>query len=188
MNRRTERYFKQRFTNSLIFVNFQLIVCEVAAALALLRNGGSFVLKLFGFQMDVTKCVLRYLFTSFERMVAIKPISSRPASAERYLVCTGFRGCPEGWTGPRWRDRILLGSLGEWESSVEEKSRQLFGQYFDEFECDVLSLNLKACHMILTYLEGKRKRLEEGVDIPLGFKSPNSSVDMEAYRYIWNLI
>lgn len=121
-------------------------------------------------------------------MVAVKPISSRPASAERYLVCTGFRGCPEGGTGPRWRDRIFLGRLREWESSVEERSRQVFDRYLDEFECDVLSLNLKACHMILTYLEGKRKRLEGGLDIPLRFKSPNSSVDMEAYRYSWNLI
>jgi len=40
----------------------KLITCEVATALDVLRMGGTFVLKLFGFQTEVARCVLRHIF------------------------------------------------------------------------------------------------------------------------------
>lgn len=163
-------------------------MCEVAAALALLRTGGSLLLKLFGFQTPVTKSVLRYLFMSFEQMIALKPISSRPASAERYLVCAGFRGPPEGWTGAAWRDQMFLGTLPNGEVWMDDKKRQRFDQYIDEFECDILALNLKACHMILTNLEVKHHRLSKGFDVPVEFEGSRGSVDIDAYRKFWHLM
>ena len=142
----------------------KLVVCEVAAALALLERGGIFVLKLFGAQTMVVRTVLRHLWLAFDSLVLVKPIASRPASAERYLVCAGFRGNPTGWDGRRWCSQMLLGQhchASDFPSTVAnyQRAQHALDQYLDEFDRDMLHLNLKACFAILSYLENKCQRL-----------------------------
>ena len=169
----------------------KLIVCEVAAALAVLRSGGSFVLKLFGFQTDVVRAVLADLMERFDDMIVVKPISSRPASAERYLVCYGFRGLETGWTGPSWRNKMFLG-----ESYSDKK---LDGTtYFDRFDRDMLQLNLKSCFAILTHLENRRMRGEWGYgdsdndehasNGKQGGLSSRTRIHFAAYKAAWRLM
>eukprot|EP00522_Entomoneis_paludosa_P018119 CAMPEP_0172446642 /NCGR_PEP_ID=MMETSP1065-20121228/6200_1 /TAXON_ID=265537 /ORGANISM="Amphiprora paludosa, Strain CCMP125" /LENGTH=388 /DNA_ID=CAMNT_0013197813 /DNA_START=15 /DNA_END=1178 /DNA_ORIENTATION=- len=125
----------------------KLIVCEVAAALAVLRKGGTMVVKMFGFQTEVVRAVLADLQNRFHDLIVLKPISSRPASAERYLVCREFDGLEESWNGPSWTSRMFLG---------EAFGLKLHNTtYFDSFDRDLLRLNLKSCFSILTYLENK---------------------------------
>jgi cap1 methyltransferase len=172
-------------------VTQKLVVCEVAAALGLLRQGGTLVVKLFGFQTPVVRSVLRYLFHSFDNLTAVKPISSRPASAERYLVCVGFKGCPQGWNGPRWRDLMFLGYVGAKERESDdavngfEGKMLLLEHYLSVFDRDLLSLNLKACYAVLSYLEAKGMN---GGNAYFHATSTGNSVDVESYKYLWNLI
>jgi cap1 methyltransferase len=149
----------------------KLIVCEVAAALELLDIGGTLVLKLFGFQTPVVQCVMRYLYASFERMVALKPISSRPASAERYVVFVNFRGNASNFDGQRWKNQMFLGQF------VADVPTEELDSYLCEFDRNMLVLNLKACHTMLSYVKS-----EESWDVP------ELSVDADDYRLCWRLM
>eukprot|EP00557_Chaetoceros_sp_GSL56_P000186 CAMPEP_0176501052 /NCGR_PEP_ID=MMETSP0200_2-20121128/13941_1 /TAXON_ID=947934 /ORGANISM="Chaetoceros sp., Strain GSL56" /LENGTH=463 /DNA_ID=CAMNT_0017899885 /DNA_START=178 /DNA_END=1566 /DNA_ORIENTATION=+ len=71
----------------------KLVVCQVATALQLLECGGNFVLKMFGFQSAAMRYVMETLAVQFTTVKIVKPIASRPASAERYVVALGFRQC-----------------------------------------------------------------------------------------------
>ncbi|CAN0038687.1 unnamed protein product [Ectocarpus sp. 4 AP-2014] len=78
-----------------------LVHAEALTALLLLREEGSFVCKLFECWTESMAALLYLLHRKFRRIAIIKPITSRPASGERYLVCTGFlpplpsaAGCP----------------------------------------------------------------------------------------------
>jgi len=141
----------------------KLVVCQAAAAMSLLRPKGSFVLKLLGCQTTsgVLQCVMQELYDSFECLKVLKPVSSRPASAERYLICIGYRGgsvLPQiqsqpnilPFDGPKWMSRVLLGQI-----QVKPK----LAMFLARVDHDMLQLNLKACFAILSFLEAKTMRL-----------------------------
>jgi hypothetical protein len=69
----------------------RMLVSEVMCALALLREGGAFVLKTFDTFNASTRAILVAAQSVFRAAEVRKPKSSRPANAERYLVCVGFR-------------------------------------------------------------------------------------------------
>jgi cap1 methyltransferase len=169
----------------------KLVVCEVAAGLALLRPGGTMVVKMFGFQTPVVRAVMKDLFFLFDCMIALKPISSRPASAERYVVCTGFKGLPQGWDGPRWRNRILLGeSISGGSMKVDQDETKVtnhLNHYLDQFDCDLLHLNLKACFSILSYLESKMMVTRQ-TDADSVYLPERPLVNVESYKYAWKLV
>ena len=157
----------------------KIIVCQVSAALGLLQKGGTLVVKMFGFQTSVVQSVLRYLFSTFDSMVAVKPISSRPASAERYVICAGFKGSPKGWNGPRWRNRMFLGNIGGESLQLE--------RYLAEFDRDMLALNLKACHAILSYMEAKSVN-PSGQNFPNHLWEVRAGADVDDYKLAWHLV
>jgi cap1 methyltransferase len=61
----------------------RLVACQGAAAVRLLSAGGVLLLKYFGAAGGTAK-VLKVLASCFMRTLVVKPVSSRPASAERY--------------------------------------------------------------------------------------------------------
>jgi cap1 methyltransferase len=175
----------------------KLIICEVAAGLALLRVGGTLVIKMFGFQTEVIRTLVRDLDSMFHQLVALKPISSRPASAERYLVCTNFQGVSSSdWDGRKWSSRMFLGQHGQ--QSQQQLVSQRIERYLDQFDCDMLGLNLKACFHILSFLEskclaatknGEQSDLSSNTSDFIYSNNANESiVDIEAYKRSWQLV
>lgn len=51
-----------------------------------LKAGGHFICKVFEITLPGTVQVLALLACLFERVALVKPVTSRPASAERYVV------------------------------------------------------------------------------------------------------
>jgi len=182
----------------------KLVVCEVAAALSLLRRGGTLVLKTFGAQTTVVRAVMRHLFFCFDGFVLVKPISSRPASAERYSVCTGFHGNPTGSEGSRWCSQMLLGqncSLSNFQATVPDYdcANLVLLRYLNEFDRDMLDLNLKACFAILSYLENKSQESfrriqntavddnDDDYDEDETIEDEAPRVNIASYKYAWRL-
>lgn len=145
----------------------KIIVCETMAALMLLNRHGTFVIKCFGFQTPVVRSVLQYLYENFESVTCIKPITSRPASAERYVVCKNYVGSETELDGKKWYSNMLLG-----------KSRITIGPSLDHFDRDMLQLNLDNCFQIVSYLEHP-ERYQATVDQPI--------IHTAAYKMAWNL-
>ena len=162
----------------------KLIVCETVAALACLRQGGTFVLKMFGCQTSTIRYMMMEINKVFNHLYLLKPISSRPASAERYLVATGFRGMPPSWDPQAWRDSIFLGQgLGHDVPPPEEDLH--FAYMLDLFDHEMLNLNLTACFSILSYMETKQRGIETNQAL-LSY-GEKFEIPIERYRRAWRL-
>jgi 23S rRNA U2552 (ribose-2'-O)-methylase RlmE/FtsJ len=171
----------------------KLVACEAAAALSLLRTGGTLVMKLFGFQTAVVRTMMRHFYFAFDSVIAMKPISSRPASTERYVVCFGFLGNPSGWTGQRWCNDLYLGrpcALSNYPLEINYKEKEAFlFNYLDEFDRDICALNLKANAAILWYLEKKCLNLVIDLDNDDEDDPYNemSRISIPLFRIAWRL-
>lgn len=71
--------------------NLLLLLSQVEVCLSVQRDGGSFVLKLFSCNLEVTRQVVFYLCSLYSEVYLLKPEMSRPSNDERYLFCTGYK-------------------------------------------------------------------------------------------------
>ncbi len=77
----------------------RLVLCQTITALTIVRKGGSFVLKVFDCFSPFSVCTLFILYTSFRHFSIFKPVTSRPANSERYIVCRDRIDPPESVRG-----------------------------------------------------------------------------------------
>lgn len=73
------------------FLSSRLLVVQSLVGIACTRVGGNFVLKVFDTVTQISAQVLYLLSQCFEQLTMFKPVTSRPANAERYLICQGRR-------------------------------------------------------------------------------------------------
>lgn len=69
----------------------QLILCEVFYALAMQKQGGTFILKIFDVFHKPTVDILYLLCYYYTSVSVMKPHTSRIANSEKYIVCQGFK-------------------------------------------------------------------------------------------------
>lgn len=81
--------FSNDFNNQEM-TSLRLITCEILSALMLQKIGGNFVLKIFDTFNSSTLKVLQILKIFWKRIFIVKPLTSRPANSEKYLVCFNF--------------------------------------------------------------------------------------------------
>jgi cap1 methyltransferase len=165
-------------------VAHRIIVSQTAAALQLLHPGGSFVIKMFGFQFERTKRILRYLYKHFDKMAFIKPIVSRPASAERYLVCLGYEGCDNNWDGLLWRDDIMMKCNAQSNEDPTDDTKSRFDDCLHSFDLEMLELNMDSCLSILDYLRKRKHAAEKG---ELVSEQQVNNIDLNLYELSWKL-
>ncbi|XP_065184249.1 cap-specific mRNA (nucleoside-2'-O-)-methyltransferase 1-like isoform X1 [Sycon ciliatum] len=69
----------------------QLVLCQFCMAMSILRPGGSFVCKIFDVFTPFTVGLFYLMWLCFDKVALCKPLTSRPANSERYVVCKGLR-------------------------------------------------------------------------------------------------
>jgi hypothetical protein len=74
-------------------MSFRLILSEIYAATRLQKKGGNFILKIYDIHNRKTIKLLYILKLFYGEMFFVKPLSSRPANSEKYVVCTKFMMC-----------------------------------------------------------------------------------------------
>ena len=74
----------------------QLILCEVFYALAMQKQGGSFILKIFDVFHKPTVDILYLLCYYYNNVSIMKPHTSRIANSEKYVICQGFKIADSG--------------------------------------------------------------------------------------------
>ena len=75
-----------------------LISAEITWAMACQSIGGCFVIKIFDICLLKTWSNILHLKNCYDKVIIVKPPSSRPANAEKYVVCMGFNG---------WKPRVI---------------------------------------------------------------------------------
>lgn len=69
----------------------QLYLCQFLVAISILRPGGHFVCKLFDLFTPFSVGLIYLMYRIFQKVCICKPVTSRPANSERYIVCQGLR-------------------------------------------------------------------------------------------------
>lgn len=117
-------------------------------------------------------------------MTFVKPILSRPASAERYLVCRGYTGPGREWDGFHWREKMMVPS-----ATTEKKAGSLqyapLGELMDSFDRDMMQLNIDTCRSIINCMNNKKDSLERG-DGASPYKK--NCLDLKNYEAAWKLL
>lgn len=73
-------------------LSYRIIFCEIVTALTVQKKGGSFVCKFFDMYTLFTLKLLYLINIFFEDVYITKPLTSRPANSEKYIVAKKFRG------------------------------------------------------------------------------------------------
>jgi 23S rRNA U2552 (ribose-2'-O)-methylase RlmE/FtsJ len=69
----------------------RLIFAEIIASLLLLKEGGTFVCKVFDTYERFSVEMIWILTNCFDKVIFTKPFTSRPANSEKYVVCLGYK-------------------------------------------------------------------------------------------------
>lgn len=72
-------------------LSVKLIRCELFCTFHMLREGGTFILKIYDMFHHNTLHTFSILKQCFQKIYIVKPLSSRPANSEKYLICVGYR-------------------------------------------------------------------------------------------------
>lgn len=74
-------------------LHYNLILGEIIAILLLQKIGGGCVIKIFETFTETTISMLWLLCQHYGTFEFVKPATSRPTNAEKYIVCKAFKGC-----------------------------------------------------------------------------------------------
>ena len=84
--------FQAKNENDKEVEHLKLFLAETLIALRVLKKGGSYILKIYDIFTQPTLELLYLLKNVFKNVQIKKPVSSRPANSERYIVCHGYKG------------------------------------------------------------------------------------------------
>ena len=154
-----------------------------------LLPGGTFVCKIFDTLENVTVSLISLLHESFGRIAVVKPITSRPASSERYVVCENFAldGAQLELACERLRvAQVELGADTAHAASVQIVDMTTPGHEFCRYIADVnrrlLASQTQACSMIIQEAEAKPNKYQPWnrllADQEMG----------DAYLHAWKLL
>uniref|UniRef100_A0A8C9U0Q9 Cap-specific mRNA (nucleoside-2'-O-)-methyltransferase 1 n=1 Tax=Scleropages formosus TaxID=113540 RepID=A0A8C9U0Q9_SCLFO len=98
----------------------QLLLCQFLTALSTLRTGGHFVCKTFDLFTPFSVGLIYLLYLCFDRVSLFKPVTSRPANSERYVVCRGLKPGSDPVRDYLFTVNLKLNQLKHAESDVTE--------------------------------------------------------------------
>ena len=99
-------------------LSYKLIFCEIVSALSVQKKGGNFVCKIFDTFMIPTVKLLFFLGCFYEEIYLNKPLTSRPANSEKYIVAKNFKGIDKEYLSTLlellnlWKDRDIFDVIG----------------------------------------------------------------------------
>ena len=90
-------------------LSYRLILCELITTLSIQKIGGNYVCKVFDL-FTIASIKLIYLICCFyENVYIYKPLTSRPANSEKYIIAKGFMGIDKNYL------EMLFQVIGKWD-------------------------------------------------------------------------
>lgn len=126
-------------------MSFRLILSEIYAATRLQKKGGNFVLKIYDIHSKNTVKLLFILKLFYGELFFVKPLSSRPANSEKYIVCTKFMMCKKktNTIHKRIQDslRTFIQDLNNNQPSISFEDSFKWLETPISFMCDMVEFN-----------------------------------------------
>ena len=169
-------------------ITLPLLIGQIAASLVLLRENGNFVLKVFGFQHRTTRHIITYLMKHlFHQTIFLKPIISRPASSERYMVCLGYHRHSSDSEIYHWRQEMLATTDKESCNKTNDLLDCCYAETcMDLMDRDMLLLNIQACKAILSELK-KNLSKQTNNDTQEEEEEEEEEIDGNLYKEAWEI-
>ncbi|XP_069092416.1 cap-specific mRNA (nucleoside-2'-O-)-methyltransferase 1 isoform X1 [Pleurodeles waltl] len=98
----------------------QLTLCQFLMGLSIVRTGGNFICKTFDLFTPFSVGLVYLLYCCFERVSVFKPVTSRPANSERYVVCRGLKAGTDDVREYLFAVNIKLNHLRNSEQDVNQ--------------------------------------------------------------------
>lgn len=98
----------------------QLLLCQFLTAISTLRTGGHFVCKTFDLFTPFSVGLVYLLYLCFDRISLFKPVTSRPANSERYVVCRGLKPGSDAVREYMFRVNLKLNQLRNTDTDVTD--------------------------------------------------------------------
>lgn len=153
-------------------VSSKLIFCEILTALKYQLPGGGFICKFFDMITYFSIELIYLLYIFYDDIVIYKPLTSRIANSEKYIICRGFKDS-------RLRSAILpelFKILVEWNGYVDKTINHIFREIPCEFIEHMKLINKFIIDHQITninnainlsrgnqYLENKKKNMEKQI-------------------------
>ena len=155
--------------------NIKLFFAEALYALNVQELGGSFVMKIYDIYFEITVELILLLAFYYEKITIFKPLTSRPANSEKYVIAEGFKGISDDHL--ERLDDLFFGELFAEEKNKDYLKNKMFAQRI--FDFDVYEEKLKKWKQDLAKgNEMHMKAQVEAIEYGLGIASVNfASVD-----------
>ena len=75
--------------------SYKLLFSEIYVALHIQKLDGNFVLKVFDLFNYQTIQLIYLLYTCYSIIEFYKPSTSRLSNSEKYVICSGYKGCSD---------------------------------------------------------------------------------------------
>ena len=171
--------------------SYRIIFCEIVTAICNQAIGGVFICKMFDTYSRFSKFFIYLLCSCYSNVFFHKPVTSRPANSEKYIICKGFRGLPENYIQKlfivikSWdfldREGFKVDSIfkGEIPKGLDDKINELNTLHYNHQKKSIVETinlienkpNLSALNKIIKNQVSYAKEWCEKYDIPVNNKS-----------------
>lgn len=155
------------------FLSSRLLLSQALIGVGCVRAGGNFVVKVFDTVTEISAQIIFVLAQCFESVLVFKPVSSRPANAERYVLCKNRKFDVGKYYGllrdayDTYTDDIFLDTLFEEQLPVE------FTQWLTANNVISIDRQLQSASNIIKYLAGQDPLIP--------------AYDINKFLTVWNL-
>lgn len=155
------------------FLSSRLLLTQSLVGIGCSKVGGNFLVKVFDTVTDISSHILFVLAQCFHEIMIFKPVTSRPANAEKYVICINRK------QNVRSYYQLLLGAAKTYTdtsyliSLFNESIDEEFKQWLIRNNSQSIDRQLQAAQNILLFLQGKNP------DIPI--------YNIHKFLTIWNL-
>jgi len=140
--------------------SLNLIFAQIIYAICLQKKHGSFVLKLFDTFTTLSVQFIFLLNYLYDEIYIIKPVTSRPANSEKYIICKNFRMVTN-------LDNIIQNILLNYDNIINHKLTNLLNidipNYFLDKIKEINSIigqsQIEHIQCILNYILDKNKKM-----------------------------
>ena len=127
-------------------LHYDLIFAEIVMTLLTQEMGGTCMIKIFETFTTTTLSIVYFLCSCYESFEIVKPLTSRPTNSERYVVCSGFRGCP-------WSEQVLLDLM---KTNITSRMTlnyplpETFQKLMDAKSREITQMQMDTIHQVIT--------------------------------------
>lgn len=155
------------------FLSSRLLLVQSLVGIICTKIGGNFVLKCFDTVTKISSQIIFILSLCFEKILIFKPISSRPANSERYIICKSRLSSISDYVNLLKNAAQTYSSNLYIDSLFSNELPATYINWLTNTNNISINLQIETAKNIIAYISGKKVNLK--------------SYDQDKFLIIWNL-